>query len=278
MRIKANAKINLTLDITGVLDNGYHLIDSVFQSVGVCDYVSVDRDGEISVFCEGLSGEKNIAFTAAKEFFAFTGKAGGAKISIEKQIPLCAGLGGGSADAAAVITALNKLYSTDLSVGQMAEIGLKCGADVPFFLYGGTARVRGIGEKVTPMSFIGDYFALIVKADVKESTAAMYKKLDGVKTQKKSTVEFIRLIGEGKTEAALKTADNAFSAVCETGDLIDLLAAKNPLCASLSGSGPACFALFKEKTAALSAARALESRKLSPIIAPFADCGTEICE
>jgi 4-diphosphocytidyl-2-C-methyl-D-erythritol kinase len=122
MRYIANAKINFTLDIKGKKQDGYHLIDSVMQSVSLSDIVSVEKADEISVICgdDEISGEKNIAFKAAKEFFLYAEINGGARITIEKHIPKAAGLGGGSADAAAVLRGLNELYGEPFSKERLA--------------------------------------------------------------------------------------------------------------------------------------------------------------
>ena len=273
--IRANAKINLTLDITGKRADGYHLIDSVFQSVSAADIVEVQSNDKITVGCErffggdDINGEKNIAFKAAKEFFAFAGIPGGAKITIEKYIPVCAGLGGGSADAAAVIYALNSIYKTGLSREELTEIALKCGADVPFFLFGGTARVRGIGEEVEKLGFIGDFAVLIVRGGDKKSTADMYKKLDLMPDLKKQTDRFCELLEAGEKTEALKGCGNAFLPVQDDNGVLKLLSEFNPIAASLSGSGPSYFAVFENEKSALAAADELQKRGISSVAARF---------
>ncbi|MBR4909768.1 MAG: 4-(cytidine 5'-diphospho)-2-C-methyl-D-erythritol kinase [Clostridia bacterium] len=269
MRIGANAKINLTLDITGKREDGYHLIDSVFQAVGVFDTVNVEKSDGISVLCEGISDENNIAWTAAEKFFCRTGIKGGAKIEIEKHIPLLSGLGGGSSDAAAVITALNAIYETKLNLNELAEIGLECGADVPFFFYGGTARVGGIGEKVTPLAPLKGYYILIVKSGDKRSTADMYKKLDGMPGKTPVTPEFTELLRAGRQEEALSISSNAFSAVAGDKKTLESLSSFDPLAVSISGSGPSHFAIFKSKTAAIGAAESISGEYPDIIVAPF---------
>ena len=278
MILKAYAKINLTLDICGKREDGYHIIDSVFQSVGIFDVIEVKKDNKISVLCEGAQGENNIAFTAAKEFFGFTGIKGGADVKITKNIPMVAGLGGGSADAAAVIIALNKIYGTALTKNQMTEIAVKCGADVPFFLYGGTARVRGIGEIVTPLQFIGDFYALTVKSGDKKSTADMYKKLDNMPALNGVTDEFIKLLSCGEKTAALKKVSNAFLSVYENKNILSVLDYYSPISVSLSGSGPTFFALFCEKDLAQKAEKELKNKGYSPILAPFVSRSVEVVE
>ncbi|MBO7519218.1 MAG: hypothetical protein J6T73_00425, partial [Clostridia bacterium] len=199
------------------------------------------------------------------------------EIKIEKNIPVCAGLGGGSSDAAAVIAALDKMYGTNLPKSRLAQIGLSCGADVPFFIYGGTARVGGIGEEIEPVSPI-DACALIVKEGEKQSTADMYRRLDGMPKASNKTAEFLRLLNKEGAAAALKTADNAFGALCGDRTLFKALKHLNPLCVSVSGSGPSHFAVFTGENEANIAARALKKQGYSPIVAPFKNCGAEIIE
>ena len=278
MVLKAYAKINLTLDIAGKRQDGYHLIDSVFQSVGAADTVTVEKAGKTSVKCGALSGEGNIAFKAAESFFKYTGISGGAEINIEKNIPVCAGLGGGSADAAAVIVALDKLYGVSLPKAVLAEIGLECGADVPFAVYGGTARVGGIGEKVEPLPALEGYYALLLKEGEKQSTADMYKRLDGMPPRENKTEPFLRLLSEKGGEAALKTADNVFGALCEDKTLVDVLKSQNPICVSVSGSGPVHFAVFGSEAGAKAAEAELEAKGFKPLAAPFINCGIKIIE
>ncbi|MBP0959505.1 MAG: 4-(cytidine 5'-diphospho)-2-C-methyl-D-erythritol kinase, partial [Oscillospiraceae bacterium] len=157
--VKANAKINLGLDIVGIRDDGYHLLKTVMQSVSLYDIIALEKANDISVICSDETlpcGEQNLAFKAAKLFFEETKIVGGVKISIEKNIPSQAGLGGGSADAAGTIFALNKLYNADLSDEKLCEIGEKVGSDVPFCIVGGTKLCEGIGERLTSLKPVSD--------------------------------------------------------------------------------------------------------------------------
>ena len=136
LEIKAAAKINLSLSVTGIRGDGYHNIDTVMQSVSLYDTLTVSRADKITVECGEMSGERNIAFKAAKLFFEHTGICGGAFIKIEKNIPDGAGLGGGSADAAAVLAGLDRIYNTGLSYETLSGLAARLGADVPFMLRG----------------------------------------------------------------------------------------------------------------------------------------------
>ncbi|MFA6730499.1 MAG: 4-(cytidine 5'-diphospho)-2-C-methyl-D-erythritol kinase [Eubacteriales bacterium] len=158
---KAHAKINLTLNITGKRQDGYHSLDTVMQTVSLFDTVRVAKSDIISVVCNGLtsppygeeniSGENNIAHKAALAFFEKAGIRGGAEIVIEKAIPVKAGFGGGSSDAAAALKALNLLYGYPLTSGELAAAAKSLGADVPFLLRGGAANCKGLGEEITPL-------------------------------------------------------------------------------------------------------------------------------
>ncbi|MBR5872142.1 MAG: 4-(cytidine 5'-diphospho)-2-C-methyl-D-erythritol kinase, partial [Oscillospiraceae bacterium] len=152
--LKAPAKINLFLDITGTLPNGYHEIASVMQTIDLFDYVKVQKADKISVKCDGLDleEEKNIAYKAAKLFFETAKIDSGAEIIIDKRIPMQAGMAGGSADAAAVLYGLNKIFEEPFSSEELCAIGAKCGADVPFSIMGGTMLAEVIGEKLTPIA------------------------------------------------------------------------------------------------------------------------------
>ena len=163
LKIKAAAKINLSLSVTGRREDGYHNIDTVMQSVSLYDVLTVIKADKITVECGEMSGEKNIAFKAARLFFEHIETDGGAFIQIEKNIPEEAGLGGGSADAAAVLAGLDRIYNTGLSYETLKALAVRLGADVPFMLRGGTARATGIGEVLEPLPALWDCFFIIAK-------------------------------------------------------------------------------------------------------------------
>lgn len=181
--LKAHAKLNLYLDITGRRNDGYHLLETVMQSISLCDRVTVAAvGGEINVTCDAPHipvGSGNICHKAARLYLDEIHCADGADISIEKRIPSGAGMGGGSADAAAVLLGLNMLYDNAVSGQRLAELALMCGADVPFCLCGGTKLCRGIGEEITPLADMaqGKYF-VVVMPDFTCPTGEAYKKWD----------------------------------------------------------------------------------------------------
>ncbi len=272
---KAGAKINLTLDIVGVREDGYHLVDMIMQSVSLYDTVTVERieDGvNVTSTDSTLGGEDDICHKAAKLFFAKSGTKGGANIEITKNIPLAAGLGGGSADAAAVIMLLNKLYGNPLSLAQLKDIALKLGADVPFFLHGGTISVTGIGEIFEKLPNMPDCFIVIAKDAEKRSTKEMYRVID-------STVILDRPDNSAAKEAILggnlnklcKNVKNVFSAAWQPNAITDILKQNDALAVSLSGSGPSYFGIFDCADKANGALSALKKRSICSFIAKPTD-------
>ena len=149
IELAAKAKINLSLDITGIRENGYHELCMLMQSVELYDTVRLERDDMISVRTNLYYlpvNRQNIAYRIAERFFEKTGITGGARISITKRIPVAAGLAGGSTDGAAVLKGLNRLYETGLTMEEMCELALPVGSDIPFCLRGGTMLTEGIGK------------------------------------------------------------------------------------------------------------------------------------
>lgn len=178
--IKAPAKLNLFLDITGKLPNGYHEIASVMQTIDLFDYVNIKKSDNLTVNCSNpaLNGEKNIAYKAAAFFFEESKIHSRAEIYIDKRIPSEAGMAGGSADAAAVLYGLNLIFDKPFSLEELCSIGSRCGADVPFSLAGGTMLAEGIGEKLSSVTPLPDCWFVVVKPDFGMSTPESYKYYD----------------------------------------------------------------------------------------------------
>ena len=180
----AFAKLNLTLDVLGKREDGYHDLQSVMQTISMRDDIEIDigtgKPWELKCTQEGIpTDERNLAWKAAKVFFDTTGKdPDGIEIRITKRIPTEAGLGGGSADAAAVLRALNRHYDNPLSILALAELGAEVGSDVPFCTVCGTAMVEGRGERLRKLPDIPDCVFVVCKPDFSASTAELYKKLD----------------------------------------------------------------------------------------------------
>lgn len=251
MKIKSAGKINLALDVTGKLDNGYHNIESVFQTISLYDEITVElTNGGISLTCEVpdyfLSSdpipcdERNIAYKSARKFFDDNNLDIGCRIHIKKGIPSQAGMGGGSSDAAGVLYCLSKMTGKEIISPE------KLGADVPFFLTGGTAYVSGIGEKITSIADYSGYF-VIAKGRQGVSTAEAYRKIDSlvnpVHPQVNKLVEAI----ENSPENAYKYFDNLFEDAIqldEVNNIKSIMLEFNARSAVMTGSGSAVFGLF----------------------------------
>lgn len=261
--VTANAKINLILSINGKREDGYHFIDTVMQSISLGDRIKVKPSKDIKIKCniKELENNDNIAYKAAELFFKESGIVGGATISITKIIPIAAGIGGGSADAAAVLLALNKLYSADLSDEKLEAMASRLGADVPFFIKGGTKRSEGIGEILTPLKDFNQGYFLLAKNDVKPSTGEMYKQLDSENPPPIDTESFISLLNKEDYVGAAKLMDNSFRSVWKNNPTEESLRNSEPVAVSLSGSGPTCFAYFFDKKQALKAFKKLKKEK-----------------
>ncbi len=251
MKIKAFAKINLTLDILGKRADGYHNLDMLMQSVDLFDEITVNinETGVIKVNSSNrtLGGENDIVFKAAKLFLETVGSNFGAEIYVDKHIPLSAGLGGGSSDAAAVIVGLNKLCGDILNKSQMADIALFLGADVPFFLYGGTLRVTGIGEILTPVPEMPECCIVLAKESTKGSTGQMYALIDSIADLPRPDNESaVSALSENNIVKLSENLKNVFEVAYNKSDKL-IAAYKNnkALCLTLSGSGPTFFGIFK---------------------------------
>ena len=249
MKLLANAKINLTVYITGKNSNGYHLLDSVFQSVSLFDEIDIEKSDLISVSFSDkmIDGDKSVAYKAATAFFDCTGISGGADIRIENNIPTSSGLGGGSSDAAAVLIGLTHLYGAGLTLEDLIKISLPLGADIPFCLVGGTARVKGIGEAVSPLGFIGNIPLIIIKDCKKASTADMYGKLDELPLADARTYAFINSMHLPDKRSIFGNISNTFDSIVDTAKEKAALKNSGALYAGLSGSGPSVFGIFEDE-------------------------------
>ena len=250
--VLANAKLNLHLEVLDRRDDGYHNLSSIFQSVTLSDSVSVSvNDGEgISVVIKNadITGEI-LAKSAAKLFLKSVNKAAKISIVIDKRIPLSAGLGGGSADAAAVLVCLNRLFDNPLSINELERLGLELGADVPFCVSGGTRLVGGIGEQFFPCPKVPNLLVVLIKHHTKSSTGDMYKLLDSrTKIPTSNTDKILKHMENDGFEKAAKLFTNSFLDVSPDRDeqkaICDYLLNKGAIAAGISGSGPTVYGLF----------------------------------
>lgn len=280
LKIIANAKINLTLAITGKREDGYHLIDTVMQSVSLGDIVTLKKAKGISVNCKGVavSEEDNIAYKAAKLYFEETGLNGGVYIKIKKNIPDAAGMGGGSADAAAVLVGLNKIYNTNLNTAKLEQIALRLGADVPFFIKGGTMRAEGIGEILTEIPPFSKGYFVLVKDGKKPSTKEMYSRVDNENPPMPDNDSFINALENADLDKASGYFENSFSIVWKENKTIQKLLDLGAVAASLSGSGPTNFGWFKDEKTAISAFKAIKKEGIEVYLAKPLNKALEIFE
>lgn len=266
LKIKANAKINLSLSVLGKREDGYHELDTVMQSISLNDTVYIEKSDKITVECGEFGGEDNIAFKAAEAFFKASGINAGAKIKIEKRIPSAAGMGGGSADAAAVLVGLDKLYEAELSYERLLSVAVKLGADVPFLIRGGTARAKGIGELLEPLKPIGGGYFLIAKGENKPSTGEMFRRLDSAKYNKPDIEKTVSALNSGDVSAVFSSLDNSFAALWQESHVKAELLKTDADGVSLSGSGPAWFAVYRDKEKAVAAEKALKALRIPVFI------------
>lgn len=265
---KANAKINLTLDITSVLPDGYHAIFTVMQTVDLCDTVTVETaDGnDVTLTCTDKAvpcDERNTAHQAAARFRQAAGIDEGIAVRIKKRIPSQAGLAGGSVDAAAALRALDELFPGRLTEKQLYEIAFSIGADVPFCLAGGAKLCLNKGEIMASLPCL-DAFAVLVKPEENVSTKDAYARFDNAADLfHPDNDKFLFYAAKGEYKKALAYAANTFEDLCDLpcGSAIkSALYAGGAYYAAMSGSGSAFFGLFDDEAAAENAAANLRQK------------------
>jgi 4-diphosphocytidyl-2-C-methyl-D-erythritol kinase len=261
--IQAPAKLNLTIDITGLAPNGCHALDMVMQTISLCDSVTLGPSDELSLACPPWlpTGPKNLAFLAAQRLREYAGIYAGALITLEKNIPAEAGLGGGSADAAAVLKGLNGLWGLGLAADELRKIGIGLGSDVPFALAGGAARVKGTGEIIEPIEIKGakPLWFLLAKPAGGVRTAEAYKLFDRVGVDKRPQNErFIEALKEKDIEGMARHGGNALEKAAvqilpEIGELLKKMKAAGTGYCAVTGSGSAVFGVFENENEARNA-------------------------
>lgn len=255
---KAYAKLNITLGVRGKRADGYHELDMLMQTVSLCDYVTLEKANGVVVTVTGMHlPYNNTLRKAAEYYYALTGK--GAVIRVRKEIPSQAGLGGGSADAAAVLRGLDRLYGeTDQET--LREIALKVGADVPFCLYGGLCRAEGVGEILTGLPG-SKLYTVITKPSKGVSTKALFQNLTLPRKAPETMLAAsalmegdLDLLGNYMFNALQEPAEKLVPEICEH---IRRLKDAGAVAAQMTGSGSAVFGLFRSKEDADMAAEKL---------------------
>lgn len=262
--LKSSAKVNLTLDITGKLKNGYHTLESIFYEIPIYDNLAMmlNNTGVIDVQCitksknENIpSGEDNIAYKSARKFLDAIGdKVHGVSIGILKNIPSKAGMGGGSSNSACVLKTLNYMFNNPLSSNELIALGSSIGADVPFFIMGGTVYATGIGDVLTPLKPLPKLNMVVAKGNRGISTPQAYKSIDNIyNLQHINNTLAIQSIENGDILTLAKCCGNVFEQTSLPKDIFDLKSAMlecNALCSVMTGSGSAVFGIFETPTLA----------------------------
>jgi len=279
MEIKAYAKINLSLDVTGKMENGYHSIESVMQSISLYDMVTLsDRDDrEIVVSCDNPTippGPDNLAYKAAYVLLKELGLKRGVGISLKKNIPVASGLAGGSTDAAAVLRGLNRLWGLTLRVDDLTAIGAVVGADVPFCIRGGTMLAAGIGDKLKPISTSATIWYVLVSPGLQVSTKETYRKFDDLHHifRRPDTPSLVKALEAGDVESVAQNLCNVLEEVTlseykELRDIKGEILKAGALGALMSGSGSSLFGIARDEEDARRICKRLRDRDLGAYVA-----------
>ena len=273
MEFQACAKLNLTLDVLGKRADGYHDLKMVMQSITLADTLTLSRreDREL-VVTSNLpflpAGEKNLAAKAALCFYkALQRETPGLDIGLTKRIPVCAGMAGGSTDAAAVLRALNEMEGGPFSQTELAGVGEAVGSDVPYCVLGCTALAEGRGEILTPLSPLPACWVVVCKPDFPISTPELFARIDSVKVRcRPDTDGLIAALAAGDLAGVARRMYNVFEDVlperqaARVADIKNILIQQGALGANMSGTGPTAFGLFEEEGAAREAAALLSEQ------------------
>ena len=264
--IKARAKLNLTLDVLGRREDGYHDLRMVMQSVELCDTITLEQGQTPDVRVRSNLGflpvdRRNLAAAAALAFCEHTGQTcPPLDITLDKVIPVCAGLGGGSSDAAAVLHAMNHICGTGLSVEELALIGQKVGSDVPYCVLGATALAEGRGEVLTPLPALPKCWVALCKPDFSVSTPALFQQIDSVRLRRRPDTEgVLKALGAGDLPGVARRLYNVFEDAlperyaAKVEQVRHILIEHGALGAAMSGTGSAVFGLFEREEQAKAA-------------------------
>ncbi|MDE7322699.1 MAG: 4-(cytidine 5'-diphospho)-2-C-methyl-D-erythritol kinase [Lachnospiraceae bacterium] len=264
--LKARAKINLALDVCRRLENGYHEVKMVMQTVDIYDELEFkkrnDPDIILSVNSRDYLGdlENNLIFRAAKLMRQRYGIQQGIEIKLKKNIPVAAGMAGGSTDAAAAMTAMNEMFGLGLTRQQLMDSALELGADIPFCILGGTALAEGIGEKLTPLPPPPEAYLLIVKPPIMVPTKWVYDRLHANELQSHPDIDgMVDALKQGDLNGIASRMENVMENVTEKAypiitDIKKMMRGNGAVNAMMSGSGPSIFGIFLEESAARAAA------------------------
>lgn len=289
VKIKSYAKVNLTLEVINKREDGYHNLETIIQSIDISDLITIrerkaQTQKQIKITCDHPQvpkGKKNLAYQAARLIIEERGIDKKIEIGIEKNIPVAAGLAGGSSNAAAVLLGLNKLWNLNLGSKKLRELGLGLGADIPFCLKGGTILVKGKGERLMPLAGAPSFFLVLIKPDFPLSTSWVYKNLDlSIASSGAGSQAMISAIREGDVERIANNLSNRLESVAIVkypviAKLKQRLKAAGALGVLMSGSGPTVFGVFPSWAEAKKAGRRL-NKAGQVFVVKTVDKGVEI--
>ncbi|MEG1996517.1 MAG: 4-(cytidine 5'-diphospho)-2-C-methyl-D-erythritol kinase [Oscillospiraceae bacterium] len=278
IELNAPAKINLLLDIVGILPNGYHDMQMIMQSISLYDKIRIMKNkmNKVNIFCDDYRVPTNMTNTAFKAAMSFFEKCNitdfGVNISIKKNIPSQSGMGGGSADAAAVLIGLNKLFNTNMTSSQLADIGKEIGADIPFCIYGGTALVQGIGEKVILLAPLPHCYIAIAKPKKGVCTKHAFAKFDSLASCEHPNIKLlIDEIANADINKVAKSMGHVLEAVCDVQEVFKIkeeMTSMGAIGAMMSGSGSTVFGIFNDESKAKACVNSLSNTYFTALTSP----------
>lgn len=274
IQLKALGKINLGLDVLGRRPNGYHDVRMVMQTVYLYDQIVMEKTKEPGISLETNLfylpvNENNLAYRAAKMLQDEFELQGGVHISLEKHIPVAAGMAGGSSNAAAVLYGMNRLYQLGLTDQELMERGVKLGADVPYCIMRGTVLAEGIGEELTPLPAMPKCHVLLAKPPISVSTQKVYEKLDAQEVTEHPDIDgILQGLERGDLKKITASMGNVLENVTVTDypeieRIKDVMKEEGALNAMMSGSGPTVFGIYEDKSLARRAAARIREEQLA---------------
>lgn len=273
LELKALGKINLGLDILGRRENGYHDVRMVMQTVYLYDRVTLEKTREQGIeICTNLGflpvNENNIAYKAADLMIREFGIQEGMRITLEKHIPVAAGMAGGSSNAAAVLFGMNRMFSLGLSEEELKTRGVTLGADVPYCIMRGTVLAEGIGEILTPLPAMPKCYVLIAKPPLSASTKTVYEKIDEQGIQRHPDIDgILEGLNAGNLDKIASSMGNVLEQVMlkeypVLDQIKDTMKQAGAMNAMMSGSGPTVFGIYENRSTAKAAAERLKNTGL----------------
>lgn len=273
-QMKAYAKINLGLDVIGKLENGYHEVRMVMQTVGIYDelrFTKCEKGIFLSSDCEELPlNEDNLIYKAARIMLEEYHIPSGVHIQLKKTIPIAAGMAGGSSDAAATFKGINRLFDLDASLEDLMRLGVRVGADVPYCILGGTALAEGIGDRITSLNPAPECFVLVAKPDIQVSTRYVYENLDMEGIKEHPDIDgMVEAIWEESFQGMLDRMGNVLEDVtARQYPIVERIKKRmrdlGALNSLMSGSGPTVFGIFVNERIAREAFESLKAEGLAP--------------